>query len=391
MNKRKIAVYAFAAIVGLAFAYQVSAKALSFPDIFQTFNPSSLFPVFNADNPNMNATKCTNEQPIAGLDQAQNLQLKRLGKYQLLCNSGVTKTLMTFTGMPVDAAEITSNVQDMVARLQEFAKYGVAPLVIVEPTTANGQLDMAKLAAGDYDSQITSYFAALKQAGVTAAQMGTWVPLPESNLPLWQPTSRTPDTFAAAVNHYLLAARQAYPNLKASVMLNAASYAASDTDWANPQYVSLAPYLHGIQNGLVQSVGIQGFPWMPPKGESSEPSINPSVYLDSSVAKDAADTLGVKDIWLNTGTFASMYTGDATKAVTMDADARRNLLQGVTVQAADLTKQGYAVSINLFAEDKSKTEEGTNWSYFGSAEDALRGAISQWHGMGVGLWLFDTE
>jgi hypothetical protein len=387
MDKRKLVICAVVAVLGVAFAFQVSGKALSIPDFIQSIKAMSFTPKFTV----YNGSGCTDQPQIVGLNVADNGQLRQLAKYQSLCASGVTKTLMIFTGIPTNKAESEDMARDMGATLREFASFGVTPLVVAEPTGPMGEVNMTDLAAGAHDEWLTGYFANIKKAGISPEQMGTWVPLPEPNVPLWTPKNRTPQTFTEGVNHYLLAARKVYPNLQASVMLNAATYSADDTTWSNQQYLSLAPYLRGIKRGLVQSVGIQGFPWLPPANTKGVGSLDAQVFLDARIAKGAADTLGVRTIWLNTGTFAAQHTNRPSTKVAMAPDRRAQVLESITAQAAKLRKQGYDVAINLFAEDKSKASEGTDWSYFGSAEPILQDAIAKWQTAGVRLWLFDAE
>lgn len=385
MDKRKLVIYAVIIIAGLVLALQLSGRVILLPDLIQSIKTMSFTSAFNP------STGCTNQPPVVGVHAAKNGNLRQLAKYQSLCASGVTKTLMIFTGMPATNTQSEDMARDIAKTLQEFADFGVTPVVVAEPTNALGELDMAALAQGSYDEIIASYFANIKKAGITEAHTGTWVPLPEPNVPLWTPKNRTPRTFSDGVNHYLTAARQTYPNLQASVMLNAATYAANDTTWSNQQYRSLAPYLRGINKDLVQSVGIQGFPWLPPANAKGAGSLDASVFLNAQIAKNAADTLGVKAMWLNTGTFAAQHTNNPNAKVTMTPDRRATILDGITTQAAALKKQGYSVTINLFAEDKSKVSEGTDWSYIGSAEPILQHTLATWHAAGFGLWLFDVE
>src|SRR6185503_6438711 len=127
--------------------------------------------------------------------------------------------------------------------------------------------------------------------------------------------------------------------------------------WDNGTYVSLAPYVSGIPKRTLDSFGLQGFPWAPPANEGGPASYDSAVYLNASLASQAAHILTTSNVWFNTGTFGSKYTNSASQIIHMPAYQRQQLLNGVLSQAASLKGQGFTIEVNLFSEDKSNTAE----------------------------------
>src|SRR6185369_1721631 len=74
--------------------------------------------------------------------------------------------------------------------------------------------------------------------------------------------------------------------------------------------------------------------------------------------------LGTSNIWVNTGTFASMYANKAGQTVTLTPAQRQTMLNGVVQLVKQMQARSFAVSIHLFAENKSDVAEATDWSYW---------------------------
>lgn len=308
--------------------------------------------------------QCTDMKALKNLSSyPENTYLKALDAYQMACNSFVTKDWMIFTDMPKDANVAKESAKAIAKTIKEFNQAGVSPMVIIEPVSEWGLIDFEEFKSGFYDDWIKTYFATLKAEGITDEMMGTWVPFPEANLPYWNHANTAPADFAALVNKYLKILKSQFPNAKTGILLNSATYETDDFDWANGEYISLLPYVKDIEDGLVTTFGLQGFPWAPSKGSSANPIFNAAVFLNYSIAEEAATELGVKNIWLNTGTFKSKYTLDDTKTIEIQASTRADVLNGILEEAEKLKKAGFNVTINLFAEDKSQTTEATDWSY----------------------------
>jgi hypothetical protein len=340
-------------------------------------------------------SKCSDLAPL-DLVGVQAPELEKLAVYQQACsNSFVTDTVMTFEGMPTSTAEANATAAQMAAKLKDFAAHGVRPLVMVEPTdyATNVQLDFAQVAAGAYTPYLGQYFAALKATGVTDAQMGIWNPFPEANLPYW--SNNQPQYFAPDVNLFVATMRTYFPTAQASIMLNSATYQTTDFNWQNGDYESLLPFVKGITPHSIQYAGLEGFPWLPPAGGNG-PILNAAEFLNPSIISETADYLGTKNIWFNTGTFSEKYALDPSQVAYMTPSVRKEVLVTVDTQAQILQRQGYSVSVNLFAQDKSKASEETDWSYWpgndpqGSLSTVVfEDFVQQLDQQKIGLWLFD--
>ena len=322
-------------------------------------------------------------------------ELRKLNDYVKLCDGNPSNRSMIFTDMPNSDENAREKAKQMATTLKEFDRLKVAPLVIMEPETTWGTIDFKEFSGGFYDAWIDAYFKYLKAEGVTDKQMGMWVPFPEANLPYWNHANSKPEDFSINVTKVISMQKRHFPASKASIMLNSATYETDDFDWRRGEYLSLVPYLRGIPPGLIDSFGYQGLPWMPAAGAGGSGVVDTNEYLDHKIAKEAADTLGVKSIWFNTGTFGRKYTLDPEKAIIMPPEQRKDILAGVIVQAKKLRDQGYSVSVNLFAQDKSQVAEATDWSYWTkdslNTPDAVVFAdfASTLKKESVELWLFD--
>lgn len=340
---------------------------------------------------------CGMGQKIAHLDQAANANLRKLAEYQQVCGSNPAARSMIFTGMPNSDPAAVQSATAMAKTLKEFAYYGVKPLVVMEPTTDWGSIDFQEFKSGFYDKWLNTYFMTLKQQGVTDGQMGMWVPFPEANLPYWNHQNSKPADFAINVTKTVSIQKHYFPKSQASIMLNSATYENDDFDWTRGEYRSLTPYVKDIPKGLIDSFGYQGLPWAPPANQPGAGVLDANEYLNAQLAKEAADQLGVKSIWFNTGTFGRKYTLDADKAITISPERRKDILTAVEVQAKKLRDQGYTVAVNLFAEDKSAAKEATDWSYWptNGAKNSPASLVfadfaTDLHREQIELWVFDT-
>ena len=333
-----------------------------------------------------------------GMDESTSPQLRKLAEYEKVCGSSFVAKQMLFTHMPTTAEEAQADAVLMAGTLKEFAKYNVPPLVIFEPTNAAGEiLPMQRFREGRYDTAIAMYFESLKAQGVTDKIMGTWVPFPEANTPVWVTTDA--DDFAANVTKVVKSQKHYFPDSRASILLDSRSHPSNDEQWAHGKYVSLKPYVKDIPKGLIDSFGYQGLPWLPPAGEpQSVGKLKVSEFLQPKLAREAAKSLGVRYVWFNTGTFSEAHTGRSATRVAMGNDTRASLLKEAVRQAKVLEDEGYSVALHIFAEDKSDIKEGVDWSYWqpGNAaasegtqifKDFVRNALSA----NLQVWLYDAE
>ncbi|HET7302770.1 MAG TPA: hypothetical protein VFI74_05575 [Candidatus Saccharimonadales bacterium] len=338
--------------------------------------------------------KCSNKAAIE-LKDAQSRPLQKLAVYQQACHSYATNTMMVFVSMPSDQTEAVTYAQADAKTLKDFAKHGIRPLVVAEPTSkAGNNLDFELFANGTYNTALDAYFTELKNQGLTDEQMGIWNPFPEANLPYWD--NNQVAFFAPAVNNYLGILKAHFPGAHTSILLNSATYDTADFNWENGEYQSLLPYVKDIQPGLVEYAGIQGFPWVGKQG-SAAAILNAAEFLNPDLLTEMADALHTKKIWFNTGTFGRKYTLDVADTVQMTPERRKSVINTIHTQAKALQKQGYDISVNIFAQDKSKTAEATDWSYWSNSQPfsspaapVITDFIGQLNDDKIAFWLFDN-
>lgn len=338
---------------------------------------------------------CSDKPEIKGLEKAKATNLQKLKVYQDACHSYVTDTVMTFVGFPTGNQSADREAKQVIALLKEYDKYGVRPLVIAEPTdyASSENIDFALFASGAYNASLDRYFSQIKAAGITDAQMGIWNPFPEANLPYWN--NNHPEHFAPAVNVYVSHLRKYFPKARTGVLLNSATYETTDFNWENGDYASWMPYLKGLTPGTIDYVGMQGFPWVSPQGGNGA-ILNAAEFLIPELLAEAADYLKIKQVWYNTGTFSRKYALDPERLATMLPERRKAVAATIMDQALILRDKGYTVSVNMFAEDKSRSKEETDWSYWSNNDPfsslhtpVLTEFIASSNRQGISFWLFD--
>lgn len=322
-------------------------------------------------------------------------QLRRLQSYETVCQSAVTGTLSLFAPFPTSPSDASSKAADMSRALREFAKYNITPVIFLEPTNGTGQVELAQIKKGKYDVALDTYFSKLKEYGISDKEMGTWVPLPEGNIPVW--SSVDPAIFGGSVTKIVTSLKKQFPTASTSILLDNLTYPSADS-WAGGRPSSLVPYLRHIPKGLLSSVGLQGFPWSPPANTSDVSNGEPTNYLRAELLMEAARYAGTQNVWLNTGTFSTAYAGRASQQVSVSPEQRHKLLDGVVQQATTIKSKGFTVAVHLFAENKSLTSEGIDWSYWGKGQAAtskhtivFKNFMNNLTAKDIPLWLFDTE
>ncbi len=294
--------------------------------------------------------------------------LQKLVEYETCCQNAFSR-MMVFEYMPRTVDEGEEMARDMALRLAKFSAANVMPIVAVEPVDDIGKpLRFADIASGKYDAALRAYFKILKERGVSAAQMGMWMPLPEPNINEWGAPNRDAALFAAAFNHYGKIFKEYFSEAKLTVLLDNTTYNSQTGDM---DYVPLAPFVSGIDKTLVDSFGLQGYPWTAPADEEPEKyhDYDPASFLNAQRAIEAAKALKVKTVWFSTGTFSKMFANDEDKTVFVDAKQRGAMLDGILKQVKTVRGAGYSVMLCIFAEDKSKTEEATDFSYWNDSNE----------------------
>jgi hypothetical protein len=397
--KRKEFLIVNAAIIGIVVFFGLLTLGLSVND-----NLASLARgIFRGKDVTAQKQAVADTTPQCGKQSALNLtafaadpHLNKLQEYQAMCSSQVTNRLMIFTAFSADKAAARRDAEAMVAKLKTFKDAGVSPIVIAEPYVGDETMSYFGYLAGVYDSGVDEYFRLLKAAGITDEMLGLWVPFPESNTPAWNNKGTEPRDYALAVNKYLSTLRKHFPKAKTSILLNATTYDPNDLEYENGDYISLTPYLEDIQKDLVDSVGIQGFPWVSRANQTRREIFRASEFLQPELAIEAARELRTRDIWFNTGTFAAKYTQVPEQRVTITQAERKAILKDIltTAKSTENYQQNeYRVFINLFSEDKSATQEATDWSYFqdNESKSVLREFLAKAAELNLPVALYDKS
>lgn len=338
---------------------------------------------------------CCREAKIQGLENSANASLRKLSQYQTACDSLAFNEIMVFAYIPGTVNAAGSEALKMSAALKEFSKYGISPIVVMEPGGGTDVVNFRKFAAGDYDAVMDAYFSALKNGGVCDREMGVWVPFPEPNIDAWGRENADPSSFILAFNKFAALYKKHFPGAELSVLINSQTY-----DWktGDYSYADIAPYINGLDKKNLASFGLQGFPWAAPPGSDGGSDIEASSFINHAVAAEAARSLGLGSVWFNTGTFSTINAGDGKTPAAAGPELRGAILEDILSEAVAAESQGLGVSVNIFAQNKSSDTEGVNWSYWSGGPDgnnpdqsALVGFIAKARQAGIDLSLFDTE
>lgn len=329
------------------------------------------------------APACVLPSPLA-LGSVRDRDLRKLTSFQSAYGY-VGKSLSFFTTIPMDLEADLGEADGVAAKLKAFAAAGVTPVVFTEPPVDRSLADIADGVEHVYWEE---YFARIKSAGITDAQMGLWIPYPEINTPIWNREHFAPTDFPRLVNAFSTAYKKVFPAAKAGILLNSFSYAPEDVDWEHGRAVSYLPYVKGISKGNVDVVGIQAFPWWPRKNDPGKAALDTvSKFLFMGWAVEAANAVGTKSIMVHSGVPHTMHEGPATE-ITIPEATRARVMREIGNVLVTYEKLGYDMSLSLFLEDKSQVGEGVDWS-FGSGTASVMKRISRTaYCNGISLVLF---
>ncbi|MDN5274988.1 MAG: hypothetical protein JWP06_889 [Candidatus Saccharibacteria bacterium] len=340
---------------------------------------------------------CSNGNPAhASISSSDDAVLQKLSEYETVCPGVPIDTMMLFAAMPTSDDEASTSAKNTASRLKEFAKYNIQPLVSFEPN-ADMPTIINDIRAGKYDTILASYFQDLKAAGISSEQLGTWVLFPEANTPTWHNTD--PATFTANVMKLATIQRQVFPDCQLTILLNNTTYTSNDEQWSHGVKKDFGDYVNSIPAGTLDSFGYQGFPFVAPKDASTQyDQLDAKDFLPLATARNAANKLHTKKIWLNTGTFRYAHTDSDAQLVTLSLSQRQQTLDGIARQASEFHDQGFDVSLNLFAMDKTNESEHINWSYWpaGNYSDSpdtrlFKAFFEQLHNRQIHLSLYDSK
>ena len=390
MNKKE------ATIISIIF---FALAALGFSLTFATFSNQSLREIA-LDTLSEDAVitselqRCRAEEVLA-LENTEDPILKKLSAYQDVCRSFVTNEMMYFTQMPSTEARAEELALEVAAQLQSFSLFGIEPIVIVEPIDGEELLSFKEFSEGRYTSAQVAYFATLKEQGITDAQMGTWVPFPEANVPYWNHDDALPQDFGTNVNIYLEALKNEFPAAKGSILLNSVTYSPEDTEWANGNYETFSPYIEKINPRYIDSVGVQGFPWIAPANAQGRRTrlFNANRFLGIDFAMQAGELLNERDLWVNTGTFGAKYTNDPAAFTEISVTERKAIFNEIVDEMVRAQDELFRVRVNIFAEDKSRTREATDWSYLETetGQALFQDMVARLEEEQIGISLYDIE
>jgi hypothetical protein len=321
-------------------------------------------PTIDINDSSLLAKGCKKDETALdpSLTQSVNPILRKLAEYEAVCKGTVVDELMVFIPMPQNMSEATNLAKDTTDILKKFAAHATPPLVLFEPSiTSKSQLTDIK--AGHYDEILKVYFAAIKSFGVTDKEMGTWVLFPEANTPTWRTTD--PNLFVANVKKVAELQKATFPESKVSLLLNSRSYPSDDSSWSHGELRSLTPYVTGMPPGLVDRLGYQGFPTASEANSAKQDKLfDAHDFLPVNLAAETAEKLGIRDVWVNTGTFSRIYANIPEEEVRISSTERYNILHSILDQTVALKARQLDISVNLFAEDKSAVSEHIDWSYW---------------------------
>ncbi len=305
-------------------------------------------------------TNCAQVAPSRpGLSNSGNPVLTKLAEYESVCGGAFADHSMFFAGMPADMSQVADQASYVAGVLRQYANYGIKPMVVLEPQKG---MDLHAYAGGAFDEPMQAYFAVLKNAGITDTTIGQWVLFPEANIPEWGNTN--PNDYAANVTRTAQMLKGNFPAAKVLLMLDSKTYPSDDAAYLQGKYASLVPYVQNIPKGLVDSFGLQGFPWAAPANTNWDSLDDAAVFLNHSMAEEAARVLGTSNVWFNTGSYNVYYANSPDQRVVVTTERRQATMRGVTSQITALKNKGFNVSVNIFAEDKSAVSEARDWSYW---------------------------
>lgn len=342
--------------------------SINFAQYFKGNNPKKEFAL-----PKVNSDKCSSNQKIVipTTFLIDNDYIKKLNEYQTICDSFAFNQMMIFSYMPQGNEAIANEAKNLGSKILAFEKIGIKPLIVFEPTAETGNLNFKKLENNEYKPTLKQFISALIANGVNENNIGDIIPFPEPNIPAWDRLNATPKSFALSFNNFVETIREDFKDMKGITLLNTKTYQESDKNWAFGKIESPKPWVEDIKKEYLLKVGLQGFPWQSPNNEKILLDTDVKEYLPLSSIDEMIKVTQTKEIFLNTGTFYKKYTQDKKRSISVSAKERKKILEELLYQSNKIQEKGVNLTINLFAEDKSKTPEDTDWSYKTTDDQAI--------------------
>ena len=296
------------------------------------------------------------DQPVSSDVYSDDPQLKVINEYEKACKSAFFDQMMLFTNMPVSSNDSIKLADEMTVRIKKFTARKMKPVVIVEPDSIRGLIDFQEYATGYYDEWIRIYFDRLKKNGLTAEQIGTWIPFPEPQQPFWN-NNTNPDDFAVSVNRYFKIYKSYFPQAKSAILLDS-QVGEEDTS------SKLIAYTRLLDNDLIDMAGVQGFPWHPSdENDRRLAVIRANQFIPAYLVQEVAESLNTKEVLINTGTYRHRKTvNGGSRAIS--TEERQLTLESIVREVEIMQASNYKVTVNIFAENKLDLKEGVDWSYW---------------------------
>jgi hypothetical protein len=326
------------------------------------------------------------QSPMVVIPDHSDPQLSVLNHYENEAN--VAPQMMDFIGFPETPANATSLAEQLAGTLQAWHQEGVRPLIIMEPTFNEGQsmMSLSSFNKGEYDTALNTFFSTLKRLGINDQEMGTWVPFPEPNDPIW--TSTSPTLFSQNVTKVAHVIKANFPKTPVSIMLDSQTSLKTDYSDSTTNPNALTQYLH-FEPGLISSFGLQGFTW--------NNTDSPSTYLSAKAAILGASKLGVKNVWFNTGTYSVANNPNGEGIISASNTRRQQVLAAALSQAVSVQKAGFTVDfINVFGQDTFNSQSngsGTaDFEYTSpNAVAILKGFVTNANSRHIPVTIFDSS
>jgi hypothetical protein len=292
-----------------------------------------------------------------------------LGKFEQKNGKEIFKGAMQF--FSADAKNIDEHSK--IIKLSQ--SLGLKPLVILEPSDG---MSYPKIARGDYNQQIQTYFEGLRSAGISSEELGDLVICPEPVVGGWP--NATADNYADCVAIFAGNIRKIYPDAHLSVLLDTSSEELGSLlkqYRQDPQNSALAK----LSRMQLSSVGIQAF-----ANTQIIRNSNTDFYFDPQQVRELCDAIGNYRIWLNTG----ITVQDKNLGVIYGNSQQAAVASSIFNKLQNLKDGGTNVSyVNLFLENKTAKEKRS----FAISPDgsAIKVILKKSNVSGVLLYGFDAQ
>lgn len=352
------------------------------------------------------------------LTKAGQRSLRLLGEFESQCESQVTSQVLYFVDFVIEDKYVSGWVQKVSSDLKEFAEYQIDPIIVVRLPAGNQQTKLSqqtttptptitsqqpsvqeKAALMQVVAKHTAWDRTLNElvrSGVKQEVVQNWIIFPEPNVPYQSDTALTPEEFGVYATAATQGIKTFYPKSKFGFVFNAMTFEQKGFSWGDQEYITWLPYLEKIDKSLISSLGVVAFPWLPAVGDSRPALVEVSEYIPEWIIAEAVNYTGVTDIWLVTGTFASLYAHDPAQQITVPAEIRKEWLDKTIKVVQQWEKKGWNSNIVLTTQDLRVDGSSSDWSYWGT--QATNNQKHKWvvleflvalheHSIPVALWL----